>query len=806
MNGLLLLLLFLSYQIVDGNSNHTLSFMFITSFGKFGLNSSGVIPAAEMAITDINDRSTLLPGYVLGYDSVRDSQCQYDKSLDAFFQGIQSAPVKLAVIECGCSVATEPVAAISHHWNISQIAYFSGSADLSDRNRYKRFFRDIPSNALDPPAFVSVLQHFGWKRMFSITQDEALFTGANANLLTAFNQVFDNVLLTSDDYRIFYLNCYSGPARKIICEASKRGYMYPKYAWILPDWYIDQWWMAAVDGGSVNCTDTELETFLERTLILQRYLSPDANTALTDAGIESATPQQFQEQYKYLAKQSGYDLTDAGARLYDAIWILAVALNRTAIMVNKGNINGTGCENISGSLVPLEQFQYSNEKMGCLIQYNIQMTNFSGVSGNIQFDSNGTCIQHTLRLKQYRRNGSLTKTQCAHFSTLDSYVFNFELGFSDQIVYPDGTPPDGTPMQVTVSLAIPLDAVMYILAACGITFAGACLVFNILFRQRRVVKLSSPNLNYLIILGAVLMYISVYIYIRPVKDSSGIRGSCVLREWLFVVGYALCFGSVLAKMWRIYYIIQNPTAKKIVFKDWQMIAVALCISAVGVVLLILGTAVPQLRGQVTLRTNDENPNGIAQLGLKEEYFIWTCYGSSTPPFYWRILIFSYLVILQIIGIMLAFQTRKVKFPGLNDSVFVAAIIYTSSIVLVILIVDTFILNNYINTFGAIFTVGIIILTTVFLAFTFVPKMYLLYKDPEGKSISSNVNMPETRDPLNQDTRRPTQDAILLDSNQLQIIKELRLENSLLKEKLMTSSEPSVQFPDSKAPQLKEFST
>ena len=64
--------------------------------------------------------------------------------------------------------------------------------------------------------------------------------------------------------------------------------MYPKYAWIFPDWYIDQWWTVAVDGGSVNCTDTELETFIERTLILQRYLSPDANTVLTDAGIVSA--------------------------------------------------------------------------------------------------------------------------------------------------------------------------------------------------------------------------------------------------------------------------------------------------------------------------------------------------------------------------------------------------------------------------------------------------------------------------------------------------------------------------------------
>ena len=43
------------------------------------------------------------------------------RSLDEFFKGIQSEPVKLAVVGCGCSVATEPVAEISHHWNISQV-------------------------------------------------------------------------------------------------------------------------------------------------------------------------------------------------------------------------------------------------------------------------------------------------------------------------------------------------------------------------------------------------------------------------------------------------------------------------------------------------------------------------------------------------------------------------------------------------------------------------------------------------------------------------------------------------------------
>lgn len=47
-------------------------------------------------------------------------QCLYAKSLEAFFDEIQNDPVKLAVIGCGCSVATQPVAAIASYWNIPQ--------------------------------------------------------------------------------------------------------------------------------------------------------------------------------------------------------------------------------------------------------------------------------------------------------------------------------------------------------------------------------------------------------------------------------------------------------------------------------------------------------------------------------------------------------------------------------------------------------------------------------------------------------------------------------------------------------------
>ena len=91
-------------------------------------------------------------------------------------------------------------------------------------------------------------------------------------------------------------------------------------------------------------------------------------------------PQQFQAEYVSRARQYGYSVSDAGGRAYDAIWVLALALNHTMAMVRSGNINGTDCENAIGTLVPLEKFEYSNEKMGCLIQWNIQQTNISGVS------------------------------------------------------------------------------------------------------------------------------------------------------------------------------------------------------------------------------------------------------------------------------------------------------------------------------------------------------------------------------------------------------------------------------------------
>jgi len=77
-----------------------------------------------------------------------------------------------------------------------------------------------------------------------------------------------------------------------------------------------------------------------------------------------------------------YNYSFVAPLAYDAVWTLAFSLNRTMEMVITEDISETGCDQqiLSGELVPLEHFNYSNALMGCVMRWNIQQTNFSGVS------------------------------------------------------------------------------------------------------------------------------------------------------------------------------------------------------------------------------------------------------------------------------------------------------------------------------------------------------------------------------------------------------------------------------------------
>ena len=78
--------------------------------------------------------------------------------------------------------------------------------------------------------------------------------------------------------------------------------------------------------------------------------------------------------------------------------------------------------------------------------------------------------------------------------------------------------------------------------------------------------------------------------------------------------------------------------------------------------------------------------------------------------------------MQVIALILAFTTRKVKIKGLDDAKYIAAAIYVTSIVLAVIIVATYSLKDFVNAFPTLFCTGFIIGTTSILGLVFVPKV------------------------------------------------------------------------------------
>ena len=145
-------------------------------------------------------------------------------ALDAFYNQITSAPVKIALIGSGCSPATEPTAENSHYYNITQVRKYSLSAalnmhtvvqyktcavltiicrfitiiqnvpsishflpcvqiscvtsstELVNRVRFRYYFQMLPTDAELAPTYFSVIRQYRWRRVGLIVQNENLFT------------------------------------------------------------------------------------------------------------------------------------------------------------------------------------------------------------------------------------------------------------------------------------------------------------------------------------------------------------------------------------------------------------------------------------------------------------------------------------------------------------------------------------------------------------------------------------------------------------------------------------------------------
>ncbi|XP_076120628.1 uncharacterized protein gpr156 [Alosa pseudoharengus] len=141
------------------------------------------------------------------------------------------------------------------------------------------------------------------------------------------------------------------------------------------------------------------------------------------------------------------------------------------------------------------------------------------------------------------------------------------------------------------SLSPVLCAVVWTLLSCGILLAIFFLLFTLRFRNNRIVKMSSPNLNVLTLCGSILTYSSGFLFAieeQMLMQRVAPRTVLQARIWTLCIGTTLVFGPILGKTWRLYRVFtQRIPDKRVIIRDIQLMGLVVLLILVDI--LVLGT-------------------------------------------------------------------------------------------------------------------------------------------------------------------------------------------------------------------------
>ncbi|XP_053733694.1 probable G-protein coupled receptor 156 isoform X2 [Synchiropus splendidus] len=122
------------------------------------------------------------------------------------------------------------------------------------------------------------------------------------------------------------------------------------------------------------------------------------------------------------------------------------------------------------------------------------------------------------------------------------------------------------------SLSPVLSAVVWTLLSCGILVAFCFFLFTVRFKNNRIVKMSSPNLNILTLCGSLLTYSSGFLFAFEARAQGG-SPTVVLqaRVWTLCLGSTLVFAPIVGKTWRLYRVFtQRLPDKRVIIRDIQL--------------------------------------------------------------------------------------------------------------------------------------------------------------------------------------------------------------------------------------------
>ncbi|XP_070577465.1 gamma-aminobutyric acid type B receptor subunit 2-like [Ptychodera flava] len=665
--------------------------------------TTGLYPAALLALEHINKDNSVLPGYRLELVA-NDSSADPGAAIRNLMSHIGTPPTKIMIFGSAMSKEDIALAETAKWWNLVQVGPTATYADLSERARFPLYYRTRMASTTFTEAKIELMKYFGWKRAAVVHQDLALFNtpaqrlaeellAANMTLVTMETYSFNDPMtavakrLKDLDARIIFVFGFEEPV--LYCELYRIGMHGPRYVYI---WELFRHKIYA--DLQVECTDEEMAIITEGTFTVeQSFIRHDAIRT-----VSGLTGDEYKAQYENISSSLGYRESSYHSTAYDAMWAIAIALNQSR-------------QNLPANKT-LEDFSYEDSSIADVIAESLDTLEFEGVSGPVKFTETGDRHGRALIMRVGK------EFEIAPIGYYDYRSRQFE--WIEAVAWEDGKiPVDKGAVEIrSMRLEPALYYAAVVIVACVMALSLYFLTYNVLYRNRRLIKMSSPNMNNLIIAGGLLVYVAALcvgdeVLVTVPKKA----GMCMARYWLLSIGFTVGFGALFSKTWRVHRIFTHRTTKSLKIKDSHLYCIVLSLLLIDITVLCAWTAIDPTVVLTYTFPKEATPDG-------EDLFIIPILEECRCKYsgIWLGLLFGYKGVILLLGVFLAWETRKVTYAQLNDSRYIGFAVYNVTVFCSIGVPSTMFLHQRQQDLQFILsTLCITFCTTMTLCIVFVPR-------------------------------------------------------------------------------------
>ena len=534
----------------------------------------GAYTGARLARNDVNRRAYLLPGYNIQLILRTRENCstmEQGLGMSNFvevFVGSQCRPV-LAVIGLDCSCYTEFFSSVAGRFDVLHFSVANSPIFKTQSYRFSHLWRFAGSVAVYSDAVIAIMDQYSWNKIGIIhstsNYDLAKHTiNALGNKSVEFdvgireiplNQIIQIIKEKRVTILVLLLNLKQDMA--LLQLLNSEGLAHPHYTYI----YLETLPEDLLREGNFSCRDN----IVRGHIFLQVQFNLRNNTQLVSGENYKAFLERYEsELQKVYGRQNLTEDLISGRFLYDQIWALALAVNRSIPVLVRRNLsidNYTIGQPITKVISKSSDWIEISHVPGVsgitgVIEEELENLRFQGASGWVEFNQHrGVTATHPVDVF-WVWNG--TSRLVGTYNPLNSS--NFQLNISSSLLPGDVLPTEGSFFRVIFAI------LLYIITTLLVIITSMQFVLYFYYRKEKIIKATSPYVSICLFFGCYLICLSAFLNITIFYENnnpSHISPKLLAADITFYNGINLILITTFMKELRLYRIFFSKLQKDI---------------------------------------------------------------------------------------------------------------------------------------------------------------------------------------------------------------------------------------------------